>query len=376
MFEREINRAKERLTKALASAEQYTYWFEINASTALAPFYRGFFEAEVQWWVFEQQMMRSANPRFDYTHERLAYHLYNADHYYVESARFDRQDLTATIDLAVKTRFNYLIRPRTTLRWFVFRGEPTKPLQEVLLRLDYMSGYEYLLNGFRAWAEHKRLSHPPDEFPSELGARQFDAVSQHRAPESPLTPPHIHIPWHYAPQYSARQEIISVVEFDRILRTIDDEYILELSPNQFVELVTPIFELFAEVHGSSSSRSSEAFGAPAKQHPHPTASSALLEAPMAALVVFLDDKGIQPLARELERLLVEEQRQTISQQGLLRVLSDILTRLENVEHESTSSSKPSTPSYHHSSEQSDEESSAQLAEQTPQPSVLGASPSS
>jgi hypothetical protein len=290
MFEREIHKSKERLLKLLnsnhvAGSEPYTYWFEINADERIQAFYKRFFEAEVRWWVFEQQMMRAANPRFDYTHERLAYHLLNADHYAAESARFDYQDLQAATDLAVKTRFNYVIRPRTTLRWFVFRGEPTKTLQETLLRLDYFSGYDYLLNGFRAWAEQKRLSHT-------LTISTDGTHTDHSG---------------------TRQEIISVVEFDRVLQHVDNEHILDLSPTEFVDLTEPIFDLLLEA-----------------QPPTKAPAATPDEIPTSALVVFLDDKGIQPIARELERSIEEEDLRSLSRKGFLWVLSDIIGTLERV----------------------------------------------
>jgi hypothetical protein len=298
MFERDISRAKERLGKRLTTTEPFTYWFEISASTAIAPFYKRFFEAEVNWWVFEQQMSRAANPRFDYTHERLGYHLHNADHYAAESARFDRQDLGATVDLAVKTRFNYLIRPRTTLRWFVFRGEPTKPLHEALLRLDYFHGYEYLLDGFRAWVEQQR-----QPFGMDMNAQGSLSAASNAASSA-------------ASSFGTRQEILSVVEFDRVLQSVDNDFILDLSPNQFVDLVAPIFELFEDAYSSPASTS---------QPPSDLASG---EVPTAALVIFLDDKGIQPIARELERAIKEEDLRSLDRKGFLWVLSDIIASLE------------------------------------------------
>lgn len=274
MFEREIQKAKEYLSKLLQSELPFVYWFEIQEHKSLHWFYKRFFGAEVQWWVFEQQMLRAASPRFDYTHEQLSYHLRNADHYYVECARFDHQDLTTTIDVAVKTRFNYALRPRTTLRWFIYRGEPTKPLQEVLLRLEYFSEYQYLLDGFQRWVrENKKLE---------------SAQNGH---------------------HEARQEIISVVEFDRVLQSVDNEEILDFSPAQFIELLQPIFELFHEVYGANKDIPSDAV-------------------PTAALIIFLDDKGIHPIAQELERLLKDEHKRFMNRDDFLSVLGDIIGKLE------------------------------------------------
>lgn len=270
MFEREIQKAKEQLVHLVMSGLPYLYWFEIEEHKTLQPFYKQFFSAEVRWWIFEQQMLRHSNPRFDYTQEHIAYHAQQLDHYALECARFDHQDLHATVDLAVKTRFNYIIRPRTTLRWFVYRGEPTKPLQEVLLRLNYFSDYQYLLQGFRHWAEEKKVDTAPQE---------------------------------------VRQDIVSVVEFDRILHSVDNEAIFDLSPGQFIELLQPLFDLFSEVYGG--------------MHDMPRG-----VIPTAALVIFLDDKGITPIAQELEELLKERHKRYLSRQDFASVLSDIISKLE------------------------------------------------
>jgi len=276
MFEREIQRAKENLVRQLTTHEQYVYWRDIHAATHLHPCYKQFFGAEVRWWVHEQQMLRVGEPRFDFASPALSQALQQIDALYLDNARFDPHDLAATIDLAVKTRFNYLLRPRTTLRWFVFRGEPTKPLGEVLLRLQYFYEYAYLVQGFQAWVEQQQ--------------RASDRASVSIATQEP------------------RQELVSVVEFERVIAQIDNDHILDLSPVQFVELLEPMFELFAEVGGANI--------------PQDTL-------PNAALVIFLDDKGIVPIAREIEALLVEEQRISMSRKEFLHLLDAVLRKIEH-----------------------------------------------
>jgi hypothetical protein len=276
MFEREIQRAKENLARQLHIHERYVYWRDIHAVTHLHPCYKQFFGAEVRWWVHEQQVLRVGEPRFDFASPAMAQALQQIDTLYLDNARFDPNDLAATIDLAAKTRFNYLLRPRTTLRWFVFRGEPTKPLGEVLLRLQYFYEYAYLMQGFQAWVEQQQ--------------RASDRASVTVATQE------------------LRQELVSVVEFERVIAQIDNDQILDLSPVQFVELLEPIFELFAEV-GSANI-------------PQDTV-------PNAALVIFLDDKGIVPIAREIEMLLVEEQRVSMSRKEFLHLLDTVLSKVEH-----------------------------------------------
>jgi hypothetical protein len=271
MFEREIQRAKELLSQRLTGAERFVYWREIRERADIPIFYRNFFGAESQWWVFEEQLQRAANPRFDYTHEMLAQHTVEADRYRMEAARFDRQDLAATIELAVKTRFNYILRPRTTLKWFVYRGEPTKTLNEVLLRMDYFLEYDYLLDGFRKW----------------ISAKQQE-------------------------QTNPQTLLVSVVEFDRTIQAVDNEVILEYSPEEFTDLLTPIYEMFDEIHAAD--RSLQQYRG---------------KAPMPAIIIFLDDKGIYRIAQELEEMMKKPALRYVGQREFLHLLNDIINKLEH-----------------------------------------------
>ncbi|MCU0426904.1 MAG: hypothetical protein MUF71_14895 [Candidatus Kapabacteria bacterium] len=275
MFEREIQRAKELLTERLAAAQQFVYWQEIRERADIPVFYRNFFGAEVQWWIFEEQLQRAANPRFDYAHEQLAMHTVEADRYRMEAARFDHQDLTSAIDLAIKTRFNYILRPRTTLKWFVYRGEPTKTLSEVMLRMDYFLEYDYLLDGFRKWIAAKQ-----SEAPTKQPVRQVS--------------------------------LVSVVEFDRTLQNVDNDVILEYSPEEFTDLLTPIFEMFDEIHAAD--RALQQYRG---------------KVPMPAIIIFLDDKGIYRIAQELEEMMKTRALRYIGQREFLHLLNDIVNKLEH-----------------------------------------------
>lgn len=275
MFEREIQRAKELLTGRLAAAQQFVYWQEIRERADIPVFYRNFFGAEVQWWIFEEQLQRAANPRFDYAHEQLALHTVEADRCRMEAARFDHQDLTSAIDLAVKTRFNYILRPRTTLKWFVYRGEPTKTLSEVMLRMDYFLEYDYLLDGFRKWIAAKQ-----SEVPTKQPVRQVS--------------------------------LVSVVEFDRTLQGVDNDVILDYSPEEFTDLLSPIFEMFDEIHATD--RALQQYRG---------------KVPMPAIIIFLDDKGIYRIAQELEEMMKTRSLRYIGQREFLHLLNDIVNKLEH-----------------------------------------------
>jgi hypothetical protein len=317
MFEREIQRAKELLMQRMTAASQYVYWDEIRRRADIPVFYRNFFGAEAQWWIFDHQMQRSVNPRFDYTNDDIVRLLGELDQHLMESARFDHQDLNTTLDLAVKTRFNYILRPRTTLKWFVYRGEPTKTLSEILLRIDYFLEYDYLLDGVRKWLadkQHERYADKNFDKNFDKGFdrgfdKAFDKFSEQKPteyagkPES-LRPDAVRT-------FSPNTGLISVVEFDRVLQNVDNDVILDYSPEEFTDLLTPLFEMFDEIHAAD--RALQQYRG---------------KVPTPALIIFLDDKGIYRIAQELEELMKTRSLRYLGQREFMHVLNGIVAKLE------------------------------------------------
>lgn len=260
MFEKELDRARKSLKKLIATTDPYVPLQAIVANEQIHPAYRAFFGAEVAWWVHEERAIRNSNPRFD-THDATIRGLSaKLDEAYVRSARFDHEELTSTIDAAVKTRLNFLVRPRTTLKWFVFRGEPTKPLHEIILRLSYLYDHAYLTEGIRNWAR----------------SRGADG----------------------APSY----EILSIVEFERIVEKVDNDAILDLSQDEFVRLLNPIFTYFAETNPDLPPES----------------------VPTESVIIFLDDKGAIPISQALERLLYREDMRVLTRTKFLDVIDQVI----------------------------------------------------
>jgi hypothetical protein len=260
MFEKELDRARKSLKKLIATTDPYVPLQAIVANEQIHPAYRAFFGAEVAWWVHEERAIRNSNPRFD-THDATIRGLSaKLDEAYVRSARFDHEELTSTIDAAVKTRLNFLVRPRTTLKWFVFRGEPTKPLHEIILRLSYLYDHAYLTEGIRNWAR----------------SRGADG----------------------APSY----EILSIVEFERIVEKVDNDAILDLSQDEFVRLLNPIFTYFAETNPDLPPES----------------------VPTESVIIFMDDKGAIPISQALERLLYREDMRVLTRTKFLDVIDQVI----------------------------------------------------
>lgn len=263
MFEKELDRVRKQLKSSLATPQPYVPLSAIIANEQVYAPYRRYFHAEVQWWVHEERVIRTSNPRFNTNDAGLGDLLRTMDVEYVQHARFDHEELSTVIDAAVKTRLNFLCRPRTTLKWFAFRGEPTKPIHEILLRLRYFHDYTYLVSGFEQWVEARSSESSP-------------------------------------------YEILSVVEFERIIEKIDNDAILDLSQEEFVSLMAPLFEFFGEAN---------------PELPPETV-------PTEAVIIFLDDKGAIPISQALERLLYREELRYLTRTKLIDIINDVIVQIE------------------------------------------------
>jgi hypothetical protein len=263
MFESDIERTKIELSELLITHQPFTYLRDILRMPALTQVYKDYFHAEFTWWLYEERTQRSARTHFDNDDPNAQRILQELDEQYFKNARFDHEQLTAIIDTSVKSILNYTVRPRTTLKWYVFRGEPTKAIYEVYLRMMYFSDYSYLRDGFVEWLTNKGLSR------NSL-------------------------------------EIISVLEYEKFIKKIDDDTILELSPSQFTALINPIFDFFADS---------------TKPIEHQVV-------PIEAIIIFLDDKEIHVIAQKLERMLYQQGVRYISKPMFLQVVDEVLNELE------------------------------------------------
>ena len=268
MFEKEIDRVRKQLKQRLDTRQPSIPLAAILANANIHPSYRAFFKAEAEWWLYEERALRASNPRFDTSAPELQSVLPKLDELYLATARFDHEELAATIDAAVKTRLNFLCRPRTTLKWFVYRGEPTKPLHEVLMRLNYLTDNAYLLDGIRQWASTR-------------------------------------------PAEASSYEILSVIEFERIVEKIDNDAILDLSQDEFVRLLDGLYGFFYEADPNLPSEA----------------------VPTEAVIIFLDDKGAIPISQALERLLYREELRTLTRSKLIDVIDDVIATIPNAEEE-------------------------------------------
>ena len=137
MFKEIINVHNRQLNNLLNKKKQFTYLADIMNNPHLDQSFKTYFNAEVEWWIYEESIRRRINVNFDYENADLKNNLSNIDDLLYNSARFDKNSLEITIDSSITTLLNYFLRPRTALKWFIYRGEPTKPFNEIIKRLNY-----------------------------------------------------------------------------------------------------------------------------------------------------------------------------------------------------------------------------------------------
>lgn len=199
MFEQEINETIQRITRDVLQDRTLVPLAEILEDERIPDRFKAFFETEARWWIYTESVARTRDRRFDFSHPELESLLNYMEQIQVRHARFERDDFLAVLDSAVKLTYNYLCRPQTTLKWYVFRGEPTKPLGETLLRMDAFLDYPYFRTVFREWVDRKK-------------------------------------------EERATFDTISAKEFERIVRRIDDQILLSCTIDDLLGLMNPLFE--------------------------------------------------------------------------------------------------------------------------------------
>lgn len=277
MFEKNIQIAKDSLIREINFRDKFIYLDEILANPAIDEAYKNFFRAEVAWWIYEKQTERKNSVHFDYSNSELKDIINRLDNIYFKTARFDSATLFNIIETAVKVRANMVCRPRNTLRWFVFRLETTKPFTEIIMRMNYLGDYSYLREGF------------------ERELRESGRIND-------------------------GNNIVNVEYFTSIIEKLDDNNIYSIKPEEFSELIEPVFSFFNPDSDYDESR----------------------VVPVESLVIYLDDKNIFPLAERLEALYKEGSVTTVTKKYITEFIYNQLEMLE-LEIKQTPSPTPTEP---------------------------------
>jgi hypothetical protein len=203
MFERVITQTIQTISQQVLRERSQIALSEILEDDRIPYRFKPFFETEVYWWLHNEMLARSANKRFDYENPELASLLSYLEQVQFRHSRFERDEFMSVLDSAVKLSYNYLCRPQITLKWYLFRGQPVKPLREVMLRFGAFVDYSYFFHVFSEWVERKIRERPT-----------FDAIS--------------------------------ATEFERIIRRVDDQILLSCTVEDLLSMMDPLFEFIGE----------------------------------------------------------------------------------------------------------------------------------
>jgi len=264
MFDETIIYHKQKLSQLIGTHKRYTTLAEILNNPDINQHFKAYFNAEVNWWIYEEKIRRDINNQFDYKSDKIKLQLEEIDAILYQISRFDRPTIKTTISSAVDLILNYLLRPRTALKWFVFRGEPTKPYNEIIKRLSYFHGYNYLISGFIEYVNENKM-------------------------------------------LKTEKDLFSVVEFASIIEQIDNDYLFSLLPEDFLALLLPLIAFF---------------------NPKSDNIDNTTTVPIETIIIFLDDKGIEPLKNKLETLLLQKDIKEINCDMLNKQIDELLIEVE------------------------------------------------
>lgn len=262
MFESIIERKSKELFDLLVNNQPYIYLTEILQNPKINENYLEYFKAEVNCWIYEEQLSRKENPNFDLTNKSLKEFFKELDALYFELARFDIPHLKIVTEQCASVIANYIVRPRTTLKWFVFRGEPTKTIKEIILRINYFSDYSYIKNGFFEWLKSNNIEYNADA-------------------------------------------ILSISEFKRIIEDTDNQKLYNITIDEFILLIEPIFHFFYDGESNNDT------------------------IPIEALILFLDDKCLYPISEKLAKDSTLKNYNKIDRTFIKEYMSNLLIEFEN-----------------------------------------------
>jgi len=161
--------------------------------------YKTMITAERDLWIFKEKMRFEANPFFDFYSKTNLCFEFESLLKQISVVPFD--NLHSFIESFVKLRLNFLCRPRTTLKYFIFRESMTISYDQFLKYLAYFSDYDYLYQNF------------------------YDFVAK---------------------ETEQGKTTISIYEFENRLEHFDNTFVLNLDENELTNLLEPIFQFFSD----------------------------------------------------------------------------------------------------------------------------------
>jgi hypothetical protein len=250
MFEKKINEYKERFLSGLETGEKVNP-FELLANIDDENIVKYYISSEVLRYgnltlsaIANTKIIDSESNNFNNFRELFSKKI--SQHIIFEKERFD-----TLIESAVNSCFNFALRPRIALEKFIFSNKETDTKENILQVLNYFNFYSYLISGIK-----NKLDESGNEITKD--------------------------------------------DFVKMLTEVDNDYVYNISPDEFLGMLSPIFKLFNPNSDEHNELSAE------------------------VLLIFFDDKGIDPLIEKLEDFLSETGRELLTKEevGNLLGISD------------------------------------------------------
>jgi len=108
-------------------------------------FLKNFLDAELNWWIYEDRIFRNFNHSFNFKKLENSKVNDQIDEIYRENAIITQQELQDLIKKAIIFHTNFLLLPSKTLMTFVFSNSTHLTKQEILLKLNFFSAYNLLI---------------------------------------------------------------------------------------------------------------------------------------------------------------------------------------------------------------------------------------
>ncbi len=171
---------------------------DLIENEALPQTYRNMIIAERDIWIFKERLKLSSSPFFQFGSSEADFFEY--ENFLKKSAVVPFGKVEEFIESLVKLRVNFLCRPRTTLRYFIFKESLTVSINEFLKYFAFFQDFECLYQRFYE---------------------------------------------HIATEINSGKSHISIYEFDNLIEEFDLSQLYELDADSFVTLISPMFDLFS-----------------------------------------------------------------------------------------------------------------------------------
>jgi hypothetical protein len=249
MFKEKIRQISKDITKNLSTEKDSFNYYNISELN-IDEYVINFIQAEINWWIFEDRIVRKCNKSFDFNGLDNIEINNEIDDIYRMKAKISIKEIEHLIEKAVILRANYLIRPKNTLLTFCFVNDAFQSIEILKSKLSFFDDYSYLISELGNWLKNKE---------------QNSNITKH--------------------------------EFDRKITEIENDYIKELDGIGFIQLLGDIWKYFEDEKTN--------------------------EIPNDVIILFLEDKNLFDLARQVEDYCEGKEKQAIIPQDMQDFLMEI-----------------------------------------------------